>query len=127
MPQVLTLKRWDDFEHTLKDFIVLLQEQLAQVPERDWDAVSIKFEDGKLSVLLYPEEYPQLVRTPDYVQLVRDELAQNQSADTKAVVIAIMKKCRGMANPVVVEREAERQLSLRDMGLEWAAYWERKQ
>lgn len=56
MPRVLTLKSWDDeFEHPLTDFIAMMQEQLAQVPERDWEAVSIKFEDGKLSLLLYPE------------------------------------------------------------------------
>lgn len=59
MPRVLTLKTWDvDFETPLTDFIVLLQEQLALIPERDWEAVSIKFEDGKLSLLLYPEGEP---------------------------------------------------------------------
>ena len=58
MPPLLR-KLWDeDFESPLTDFIVLLQEHLAQVPERDWEAVSIKFEDGKLSLLLYPEGEP---------------------------------------------------------------------
>lgn len=59
MPPLLR-KLWDeDFESPLTDFIVLLQEHLAQVPERDWEAVSIKFEDGKLSLLLYPESEPR--------------------------------------------------------------------
>lgn len=56
LSRVLTLKSWDvEFEHPLTDFIAMMQEQLAHVPERDWEAVSIKFEDGKLSLLLYPE------------------------------------------------------------------------
>lgn len=57
MPRII--KTWDeDFEHPLTDFIALLQEQLASVPECDWEAVSIKFEDGKLSVLVYGAEEP---------------------------------------------------------------------
>jgi len=55
MSQPLTLKSFDEFEYPLTDFITLLQEQLAQIPERDWEAVSVRFEDGRLEILLHPE------------------------------------------------------------------------